>query len=64
MPPLEQIVALLHGRPWLLVLDNFEHLVEDGALLLRQLLERLPALTCLATSRQRLGLAGEAEALA
>jgi predicted ATPase/DNA-binding SARP family transcriptional activator len=59
--PLEQIAALLSGRPALLVLDNFEHLVEGGAPVARRLLERLPGLTCLITSRLRLALAGERE---
>jgi predicted ATPase len=59
--PTEQVIAHLRDRPWLLLLDNFEHLVEDGARLVRTLLERVPTLTCLVTSRQRLGLAGEQE---
>jgi tetratricopeptide (TPR) repeat protein len=58
---LEQVVAYLQGAPWLLVLDNYEHLVADGALLLRRLLDRQPTLTCLVTSRQLLGLSGEQE---
>src|SRR5262249_29216393 len=45
----------------MLVLDNFEHLVADGGGLVRELLERIPSLTCLVTSRQPLGLAGEQE---
>ena len=43
------------------MLDNFEQLVEAGALLVRTLLERSPGLACLVTSRQRLNLAGEQE---
>src|SRR5262249_6115808 len=35
--------------PSLLVLDNFEQLVEDGTAILQSLLERVPALTCLVT---------------
>lgn len=71
MEPLEQIVAALSGQRALLLLDNFEHLLNtshqasapdsDGSAVVRQLLERLPDLTCLVTSRQRLGLAGEQE---
>jgi predicted ATPase/DNA-binding SARP family transcriptional activator len=61
MEPLGQVVAALRDRSWLLILDNFEHLVTDGALLLRMLLERAPSLTCLVTSRQRLNLVGERE---
>jgi predicted ATPase/DNA-binding SARP family transcriptional activator len=74
--PLEQVVESLqvgaasderarsgNGSPGsaLLVLDNFEQLVEEGAPLVRHLLERVPNLTCLVTSRQRLELAGELE---
>jgi predicted ATPase/DNA-binding SARP family transcriptional activator len=55
------LVELFRQRPWLLVLDNFEHLVESGALLVQDLLARAPALTCLVTSRTRLDLGGEQE---
>jgi predicted ATPase/DNA-binding SARP family transcriptional activator len=62
--PLEQMAAFLLSRQAsLLLLDNFEHLVAEGAEMVRQLLERVPTLTCLVTSRQRLGLAGEREFL-
>jgi non-specific serine/threonine protein kinase len=59
----EQVVAALNERdaPALLVLDNFEHLVEGGAEWVRDLLERVPALQCLVTSRQLLALGGERE---
>jgi predicted ATPase len=68
--PLHQVVACLNdsGSATLLVLDNLEHLLaaerrkaEDGAAVVRALLERCPALTCLVTSRQRLDLEGERE---
>lgn len=59
--PLEQVVEALSRQPSLLVLDNFEHLVADGAPFVRTLLERVPSLTCLVTSRQRLDLSGERE---
>lgn len=60
--PLDQVVAALAALPpALLLLDNFEHLVERGAPLVRALLTRLPALTCLLTSRRRLALPGERE---
>lgn len=61
LDPLEQVVEVLNRHPSLLVLDNLEHLVEEGALLVKRLLERIPTLTCLVTSRQRLSLAGEQE---
>jgi predicted ATPase len=59
--PLEQVVAALSPQPSLLVLDNFEQLVGEGALTVRSLLERVPRLTCIVTSRQRLNLAAEQE---
>jgi predicted ATPase/DNA-binding SARP family transcriptional activator len=59
--PIEQAAAFLSRQPSLLLLDNFEHLVEHGAPLVQTLLEQTPALTCLVTSRQRLNLAGEQE---
>jgi predicted ATPase/DNA-binding SARP family transcriptional activator/class 3 adenylate cyclase len=59
--PVEQIAELLRGYRALLVLDNFEHLVEEGAPLVWRLLERIPTLTCLVTSRRLLQLPGERE---
>ncbi len=59
--PLEQIVMMLAGQPVLLVLDNCEHLLAESVSIVRTLLERLPLLTCVVTSRQLLGLAGEQE---
>jgi predicted ATPase len=57
--PLEQVVSVLALQPSLLLLDNFEHLLPEGAALVQALLERVEGLTLLVTSRQRLGLAGE-----
>jgi predicted ATPase/DNA-binding SARP family transcriptional activator len=59
--PLDQAVEVLLRQPSLLVLDNFEHLAGEGALVVRTLLERVATLTCLVTSRQTLDLSGEAE---
>lgn len=68
--PLHQVVSFLNSRSsaTLLVLDNMEHLLdaerckaEDGAAVVRALLDRCPSLTCLVTSRQRLDLEGERE---
>jgi predicted ATPase/DNA-binding SARP family transcriptional activator len=58
---LEQAAAFLAPQPCLLLLDNFEQIVEEGAALVQTLLERIPTLTCLITSRVRLDLAGERE---
>lgn len=49
-------------RP-LLILDNFEQLVEDWAPLLGRLLDAVPELCCIVTSRRRLNLEGEREIL-
>jgi non-specific serine/threonine protein kinase len=59
--PLEQVVTTLGRQPALLILDNFEHLVEGGAPLVQALLQRVPTLTILVASRQRLNLPGEQE---
>lgn len=59
-PPREQVAAYCSAASAqsLLVLDNLEHLGEDGAAEVGALLEAAPRLTCLATSRQKLHLAG------
>ena len=54
----EQVTDTLRPRDLLLVLDNFEQLL-DGTGLLPQLLAAAPGLVLLATSRQRLNLAAE-----
>ncbi len=59
--PLDQVVEALGRQPALLVLDNFEQLVGDGARIVRDLLERAPTLRCIVTSRQRLDISGERE---
>jgi predicted ATPase/DNA-binding SARP family transcriptional activator len=58
--PLEQIATCLAGQRFLLVLDNFEQLVVEGAGTVERLLTRAPDLTCLVTSRRPLGLSEEA----
>ena len=54
----DQIVTALDGRKALLLLDNFEHLL-DGATAVSQLVSRLDGLTVLVTSRSPLNLAQE-----
>ncbi|MFD2765341.1 BTAD domain-containing putative transcriptional regulator [Micromonospora eburnea] len=56
----ERLVAALTGRRLLLVLDNCEHLVADVARLAARLLGAAPLLRVLATSREPLGVPGEA----
>jgi len=71
---LDPIVVALDAAPSLLILDNFEHLLQappvaeydppktgSAALFVRLLLERIPGLTCLVTSREILRLSGEQE---
>ncbi len=54
------LVPALQGRPLLLVLDNCEHVVDAAADVVAALIARCPELRVLATSRQPLGLPGEA----
>jgi len=59
-PALDVVAAWLAARRVLLVLDNCEHLVEPCAELCHKALERCAELTVLATSREALGVPGEA----
>jgi predicted ATPase/DNA-binding SARP family transcriptional activator len=59
--PLDLVAKALRDNPALLVLDNFEPLVEEGAEPVRRLLAACPKLTCLITSRVLLGVTGEWE---
>ncbi len=54
----EELLDYLSERSTLLVLDNFEHLV-DGSGLLGELLERAPGVELLTTSRERLNVQSE-----
>jgi serine/threonine protein kinase/predicted ATPase len=54
----ERLASYLGDKKLLLVLDNFEHLV-DGARLLGELVKAAPTVKMLATSRERLGLSVE-----
>ena len=56
--PHEQLLAWLHDKHLLLVLDNFEHLLE-GVDLLTDMLEAAPNVKLLVTSRDALRLRGE-----
>ncbi|MFB3907429.1 MAG: protein kinase [Candidatus Eisenbacteria bacterium] len=58
--PLTETLRLeLKSRQMLVILDNCEHLVDASARLAQYLLEVCPNLRVLATSRERLGVAGE-----
>jgi predicted ATPase len=56
--PEQQIGDFLHTKHLLLVLDNFEHILE-GAPFVGELLTKAPQLSMLITSRQRLKLSSE-----
>jgi predicted ATPase len=56
----ERTISTLSGRDILLVLDNCEHLVAAAALACEELLKRLPRLRILTTSREPMGILGEA----
>jgi predicted ATPase/DNA-binding SARP family transcriptional activator len=58
--PRTRLVEALWGRETVLAVDNCEHLVEDAAALLARLLAQVPGLRVLATSREALGITGEA----
>jgi predicted ATPase/DNA-binding XRE family transcriptional regulator len=58
--PLERVTAMLRQRQLLLVLDNFEHVVE-AAPLVADLLATCPGLKVLVTSRVRLRVSAEHE---
>lgn len=57
---IESLAAYLSRRHQLLILDNFEHVL-DAAAVVSQLLEACPRLTVLVTSRASLHLSGEHE---
>lgn len=59
-PPEDTLVDFLRHRQLLLVLDNCEHLIEACSRLAAILLASCPHLRVLATSREALGVAGEA----
>ncbi|WP_326583032.1 LuxR C-terminal-related transcriptional regulator [Streptomyces sp. NBC_00481] len=58
-PPLEILVDHLRERSLLIVLDNCEHLLRSCAVLAGTVLAATEGVRILATSRHRLGLAGE-----
>ncbi|WP_328943497.1 AAA family ATPase [Streptomyces sp. NBC_00250] len=58
--PTAHLVEHLARRPFLLVLDNCEHVIDAAAALAETLLTHCPQLRVLATSREPLGVPGEA----
>ncbi|WP_328581788.1 ATP-binding protein [Streptomyces sp. NBC_00370] len=58
--PLARLAEHCARRRMLLILDNCEHVIEAAATLAEELLAHCPELTVLATSREPLGVPGEA----
>jgi len=56
---LSQVTGFLGDEAAILVLDNFEQIVDHGAMMVAKLLESCPNLTCLVTSRRALQIEGE-----
>lgn len=56
----ERVFEALAGRAALMLLDNCEHVVDEAASVAHDLLQALPKLRLLATSREPLGVVGEA----
>ncbi|HPQ40988.1 MAG TPA: tetratricopeptide repeat protein, partial [bacterium] len=54
----EQVLMYLRNRHLLLLLDNFEHLI-DGVHVIRDISESAPGVRCLVTSRRRLNIRTE-----
>jgi predicted ATPase/DNA-binding SARP family transcriptional activator len=54
-----EVLGFLHFRDALLILDNCEHLLEDAARMVIQILERAPGVRVLVTSRAPLHVPGE-----
>jgi predicted ATPase/class 3 adenylate cyclase len=58
--PIARLTAALKSKRMLLVFDNCEHLVEAAARVVSALITTCPQITILASSRQGLGISGEA----
>ncbi len=58
LTPKQQVIDFLRRRSCLLVLDNFEHLVEDAGLI-TEMMQHAPDVRLLVTSRERLNLREE-----
>ncbi|WP_203590936.1 BTAD domain-containing putative transcriptional regulator [Streptomyces sp. SID13031] len=58
--PVDGLIAALRDREMLLILDNCEHLIESVAALAERVLGECRRLRILATSREPLGITGEA----
>ncbi|WP_431045505.1 BTAD domain-containing putative transcriptional regulator [Streptomyces sp. P1-3] len=60
MEPTDRLIAAIRDRETLLILDNCEHVIEAAAAFAHRLLGECRRLRILATSREPLGITGEA----
>jgi predicted ATPase/DNA-binding SARP family transcriptional activator len=58
--PTERVIAAIRDRAMLLILDNCEHVIESAAAFAHRVLGECKRLRILATSREPLGITGEA----
>ncbi|MGW0179854.1 BTAD domain-containing putative transcriptional regulator [Nocardia sp. NPDC003345] len=58
--PIDRLIAAVRDRETLLILDNCEHVIEAAAAFAHRVLGECPRLRILATSREQLGITGEA----
>ncbi len=58
--PMDRLVAAIRDRETLLILDNCEHVIDAAAAFAHRVLGECPRLRILATSREPLGITGEA----
>ncbi|GAA0584400.1 BTAD domain-containing putative transcriptional regulator [Paractinoplanes ferrugineus] len=58
--PVDRVIAAIRDRAALLILDNCEHLIESAAAFAHRVLGECRRLRILATSREPLGITGEA----
>ena len=58
--PMDRLIAAIREREALLILDNCEHVIESAAAFAHRVLGECPRLRILATSREPLGITGEA----
>src|SRR6185437_5945052 len=58
--PMDRLIAAIREREALLILDNCEHVIESAAAFAQRVLGECQRLRILATSREPLGITGEA----
>ncbi|MFG1661447.1 BTAD domain-containing putative transcriptional regulator [Micromonospora chersina] len=57
--PTEALITILQSRRLLLIVDNCEHVIEEAAKFVTQVLRACPQVRVIATSRERLAVEGE-----